>query len=88
MIFNQVFFIQFSGSILILCTSVYYVSMHMMESESATLIVYTFGMFVQIYLFCWSGNEVILKVYDISNIVKYLLQKNILNKLPKNLMTE
>ncbi|EFN68012.1 hypothetical protein EAG_08755, partial [Camponotus floridanus] len=67
MIFNQVFFIQFFGSILILCTSVYYVSTHMMESESATLIIYTFCMFVQIYLFCWSGNEVILKVYDISN---------------------
>ncbi|XP_025266802.1 uncharacterized protein LOC112638784 isoform X2 [Camponotus floridanus] len=61
MIFNQVFFIQFFGSILILCTSVYYVSTHMMESESATLIIYTFCMFVQIYLFCWSGNEVILK---------------------------
>ncbi|EFN73259.1 hypothetical protein EAG_11419, partial [Camponotus floridanus] len=61
-IFNQILFIQFCGSILILCTSVYYVSTHMMESESATLIVYTFGMFVQIYVICWSGNEVMLKV--------------------------
>ncbi|GAB1867163.1 Odorant receptor [Camponotus japonicus] len=69
MIFNQVFFIQFSGSILILCTSVYYVSMHMMESESATLIVYTFGMFVQIYLFCWSGNEVILKSMNLGDAI-------------------
>ncbi|XP_025266801.1 odorant receptor 46a-like isoform X1 [Camponotus floridanus] len=69
MIFNQVFFIQFFGSILILCTSVYYVSTHMMESESATLIIYTFCMFVQIYLFCWSGNEVILKSMNLRDAI-------------------
>ncbi|EFN73262.1 hypothetical protein EAG_11422, partial [Camponotus floridanus] len=61
-IFNQIFFIQFFGSILLICTNIYYVSTHMMEYGSATVIIYTFGMFVQIYFFCWSGNEVILKV--------------------------
>lgn len=61
-IFNQVLFIQFCGSILVLCTCVYYLSSHITEFESATLIIYTFGMFVQIYVYCWSGNEVILKV--------------------------
>ncbi|EFN72309.1 hypothetical protein EAG_08004 [Camponotus floridanus] len=61
-IFNQVLFVQFFGSILVLCTSVYYLSAHITESESATLIVYTICMFVQIFVYCWSGNEVILKV--------------------------
>ncbi|GAB1867162.1 Odorant receptor [Camponotus japonicus] len=71
-IFNQILFIQFCGSILILCTSVYYVSTHMMESESATLIVYTFGMFVQIYVICWSGNEVMLKSMSVGDAIYHM----------------
>ncbi|KAG5321699.1 OR46A protein, partial [Acromyrmex heyeri] len=61
-IFNQVLFVQFFASILVLCTSVYYLSIHITElSGTATFLVYTIGMFVQIYIYCWSGNEVILK---------------------------
>ncbi|XP_011869133.1 PREDICTED: uncharacterized protein LOC105562703 [Vollenhovia emeryi] len=61
-IFNQVLFVQFFGSILILCTSVYYMSIHIVElSGTVTFLVYTIGMFIQIYVYCWSGNEVILK---------------------------
>ncbi|XP_071639476.1 putative odorant receptor 71a [Temnothorax longispinosus] len=69
-IFNQVFFVQFSGSILILCTSVYYLTIHIAElSGTVTLIFYTIGMFVQIYTFCWSGNEVILKSTSVGNAI-------------------
>ncbi|XP_050453902.1 odorant receptor Or2-like [Cataglyphis hispanica] len=68
-IFNQVLFVQFFGSILVLCTSVYYLSAHMTESESATLIVYTICMFVQIYVYCWSGNEVILKSVSVGDAI-------------------
>ncbi|XP_019698833.1 odorant receptor 46a-like isoform X1 [Harpegnathos saltator] len=68
-IFNQILFVQFFSSILILCTSVYYLSSHITESESATLIIYTICMFVQIYVYCWSGNEVILKSANIGDAV-------------------
>ncbi|XP_014482547.1 PREDICTED: uncharacterized protein LOC106748489 [Dinoponera quadriceps] len=68
-IFNQILFVQFFSSILILCTSVYYLSSHITESESATLVVYTICMFVQIYVYCWSGNEVILKSASIGDAV-------------------
>lgn len=61
-IFNQVFFVQFFSSILVLCTSVYYLAAHITETGAATLLVYTIGIFVQIYLLCWSGNEVMLMV--------------------------
>ncbi|KYN07118.1 Putative odorant receptor 71a [Cyphomyrmex costatus] len=62
-IFNQVLFVQFVASILILCTCVYYLSINITElSRAATFFVYTIGMFVQVYIYCWSGNEVILKV--------------------------
>jgi len=61
-VFNPIFFVQFFSSILVICTSVFYLSRHITESESATFIVYTICMFVQIYIYCWSGNEVIFKV--------------------------
>lgn len=61
--FNEVLFIQFFGSILVICTNVYYLSIHITElSRIGTLLVYTICMCVQIYIYCWSGNEVILKV--------------------------
>ncbi|XP_011705074.1 PREDICTED: odorant receptor 46a, isoform B-like [Wasmannia auropunctata] len=69
-IFNQVLFVQFFGSILVLCTSVYYLSMHIAEfSGIATLLVYTICMFVQIYVYCWSGNEVILKSMSVKDAI-------------------
>ncbi|KAL6431328.1 hypothetical protein ACFW04_007173 [Cataglyphis niger] len=71
-IFNQVLFVQFFGSILVICTTTYYLSEHITEFESATLIVYTFCMFVQIYIYCWSGNEVILKSQNIGDAVYHV----------------
>ncbi|XP_018355221.1 PREDICTED: uncharacterized protein LOC108756126 [Trachymyrmex septentrionalis] len=68
-IFNQVLFVQFFGSILVLCTSVYYLSAHSTLSETATLIVYTICMFVQVYVYCWSGNEVILKSMSVGDAI-------------------
>ncbi|KAL0112594.1 hypothetical protein PUN28_012115 [Cardiocondyla obscurior] len=61
-VFNEVLFFQFFGSILVLCTSVYYLSMHIKElSAIVFLLMYTICMFAQIFVYCWSGNEVILK---------------------------
>ncbi|XP_011705250.1 PREDICTED: putative odorant receptor 71a, partial [Wasmannia auropunctata] len=69
-IFNQVLFVQFFGSILVLCTSVYYLSMHIRElSATASLLVYTICMFAQIFVYCWSGNEVILKSMSIADTI-------------------
>lgn len=62
-IFNQVLFVQFFGSILVLCTSVYYLSMHIKElSATALLLVYTICIFLQVFVYCWSENEVLIKV--------------------------
>jgi len=61
-IFNPIFFVQFFSSITVLCTSVYYLSRHITDSGSSTFVIYTISIFVQIYVYCWSGNEVILEV--------------------------
>ncbi|XP_012059525.1 PREDICTED: odorant receptor Or2-like [Atta cephalotes] len=72
-IFNQMLFVQFFASILVLCSAVYYLSMHITElSRIATFLVYTIGMFIQIYIYCWSGNEVILKSMNVGNAIYFM----------------
>ena len=61
-IFSEVLFVQFFSSILILCSSVYYLSSHLTVIDFTKLTIFTFCMFVQIFVYCWAGNEVILKV--------------------------
>ncbi|KAG5314776.1 OR4 protein, partial [Acromyrmex insinuator] len=61
-IFSEVLFVQFFASILILCSSVYYLSSHLVTDLS----IFTFCMFVQIFVYCWAGNEVILKSTGLS----------------------
>ncbi|CAL1679058.1 unnamed protein product [Lasius platythorax] len=68
-VFNQVVFVQFFASILILCSSVYYLSSHITVEDFVKLVIYTFCMFVQIYVYCWAGNEVILKSTGLSEAV-------------------
>ncbi|KAH0953415.1 OrE7 [Eciton burchellii] len=71
-VFNPIFFVQFFSSIIVICTSVYYLSRHVTDSGSATFIVYTICMFVQIYIYCWSGNEVIIKSANIGDALYQL----------------
>lgn len=68
-IFNEMLFVQFFGSILVLCTSVYYISTHITESEVMGILMYTTSMFVQIFIYCWSGNEVMLKVRQVKSYI-------------------
>ncbi|KAM0729155.1 Odorant receptor Or1 [Formica fusca] len=68
-IFSQVIFVQFFASILVLCSSLYHLSSHMTISDVATLIIYALCMFVQIFVYCWAGNEVILKSSGLSEAV-------------------
>jgi len=71
-IFNPIFFVQFFSSILVLCTSIYYLSRHITNSGSATFVIYIIALFVQIYVYCWSGNEVIVEVNNYLYILRSL----------------
>ncbi|XP_077279164.1 putative odorant receptor 85d [Temnothorax americanus] len=59
-VFSQVIFVQFSTSILVLCTLVYRVS-YMTVIDIASLTCYLICMFMEIFYYCWAGNEVTLK---------------------------
>lgn len=60
--FSQVLFIQFLANILTLCSTVYYLSFYMTVADFASSAVYTFCMFVQIFIYYWAGNEIMIKV--------------------------
>lgn len=61
--FNVVMLVQFSVSAFVICMSTYMLSQMTMHSPGFTfLIVYVSCMIVQIFLFCWYGNEVIMEV--------------------------
>ncbi|GAB1867166.1 Odorant receptor [Camponotus japonicus] len=68
-VFSQVIFVQFFASILVLCTSLYHLSSHMTITDIISLIIYVLCMFVQIFVYCWAGNEVILKSTGLSEAV-------------------
>ncbi|XP_032667626.1 odorant receptor 46a-like isoform X4 [Odontomachus brunneus] len=68
-VFRLVLFVQFLISLIILCMSVYYLSYYITDVEASSMVVYTICMFIQIYIYCWSGNEVILKSSSIGNAV-------------------
>ncbi|XP_014485495.1 PREDICTED: odorant receptor 94b-like [Dinoponera quadriceps] len=70
-VFTLMLFIQFSLSSFVLCMSVYKVS-HM-ESLLTFHFAYTFSylasMLIQLFLYCWYGNEVTLKSAEVRNAV-------------------
>ncbi|EFN72308.1 Putative odorant receptor 22c, partial [Camponotus floridanus] len=68
-VFSQVIFFQFFASILVLCTSLYHLSSHMTITYIISMIMYVLCMFVQIFVYCWAGNEVILKSTGLSDAV-------------------
>ncbi|XP_019885710.2 odorant receptor 46a-like [Camponotus floridanus] len=68
-VFSQVIFVQFFASILVLCTSLYHLSSHVTIIDIISLIIYVLCMFVQIFVYCWAGNEVILKSTELSEAV-------------------
>lgn len=69
-VFNYVLFVQFFASILILYTSVHYLTSHIAFADFIKLVVYTFCMFVQIFVYCWAGNKVMLKINHYFSICK------------------
>ncbi|XP_077282434.1 odorant receptor 13a-like isoform X2 [Temnothorax americanus] len=71
-VYRQVIFIQFFISILVLCSVVYYLSSHLTLTDLATMIVFTFCMFLQIFFYCWAGNEVMLKSTGLSEVVYHM----------------
>lgn len=63
-------FVQFTISSTVLCLSIYKMSMKSLLSlEFAWSLSYLGCMLMQIYLYCWFGNEVTLKSVEVASAV-------------------
>lgn len=61
-IFSPVIFVQFFVSVLVMCMNLYYLTTHTKLEDILGFAVYTVAIILQIFIYCWGGNEIILKV--------------------------
>ncbi|KYN50614.1 hypothetical protein ALC57_12171, partial [Trachymyrmex cornetzi] len=55
--------VQFAVTVMVVCSNLYRMAMATEHMKFVPLIVYTGCMLTQIFIYCWFGNEVKLKVY-------------------------
>ncbi|XP_046144665.1 uncharacterized protein LOC114872760 [Osmia bicornis bicornis] len=68
--FKMIIFVQFTVSTLVVCFTLYIlVITNDMNTKFVNLIMYACAMLVQIFFFCWYGNEVKLKSIGISDVI-------------------
>jgi len=60
--FKIIIAIQFVVSMLVVCSNLYQLAKITLSVQCFPLILYTCSMLTQIFIYCWYGNEVKLKV--------------------------
>ena len=75
-LFDEIVFLQFSISTLVLCVSVYQLStLNLFTTEFASIILYLLCMLIQVFFLCYYGSEITLEVKNWNTYVtkKYWL---------------
>ncbi|XP_078053779.1 odorant receptor Or1-like [Augochlora pura] len=67
--FQVVVFVQFMASMTIICFTLYRITQTDLGSRLAETVVYALCMLVQIFFYCWYGNEVKLKSREIQDLI-------------------
>ncbi|EZA58604.1 ObirOr5-E9 [Ooceraea biroi] len=65
--FTQIIGFQFITSTLIICSNLYQLSKSTMSADNISLIVYTFCMLTQIFIYCWFGSKVKSKSLELTD---------------------
>lgn len=60
--FKMIIAVQFSISTLVMCSNLYQLAKTTLSAEYVPMIAYTLCMASQIFIYCWYGNEIKLKV--------------------------
>jgi len=60
--FAKIIAIQFITSMLVVCSNLYQLAQTTLSPKYLPLVLYTFCMLIEIFIYCWFGNEVKLKV--------------------------
>ncbi|XP_077264586.1 odorant receptor 46a-like isoform X2 [Temnothorax americanus] len=61
--FTKIIGFQFTASVMITCTNLYQLTKSTFNADHFSLITFTGAMLTQIFIYCWFGNKVKLKVY-------------------------
>ncbi|XP_025074601.1 odorant receptor Or2-like [Pogonomyrmex barbatus] len=67
--FAKIIAIQFAVSMLVVCSNLYRIAMATDYMSFIPLIMYTSAILVQIFIYCWFGNEVKLKSLRLVNSI-------------------
>ncbi|XP_072767831.1 putative odorant receptor 71a isoform X2 [Anoplolepis gracilipes] len=86
--FTMMIFVQFSLISLVLCMSVYKLSTmtSLFTLDFAYLFSYLCSMLMQIFLYCWYGNEVTLKSIDVSTAIYEMDWTTLRDRVMKDLV--
>lgn len=84
--FAKIIAVQFAVSMMVVCSNLYRIAMATEYMKFIPLMMYTGCMLAQIFIYCWFGNEVKLKVYIFRLKQKLILSLNI-NKIQVKLIT-
>lgn len=61
--FAKIIALQFAVSMLVVCSNMYRIAMAKNYMSYVPLMFYTIAILAQIFIYCWFGNEVKLKVH-------------------------
>ncbi|XP_070156627.1 odorant receptor 46a-like isoform X2 [Polyergus mexicanus] len=65
--FAKIIAIQFITSTLVVCSNLYQLAQTTMSAEYLPLVLYTVCMLIEIFIYCWFGNEVKLKSLQLTD---------------------
>ncbi|KAG5336422.1 OR94B protein, partial [Acromyrmex charruanus] len=84
--FAKIIAVQFAVSMLVVCSNLYRIAMARDYVSFIPLIMYTSAILVQIFIYCWFGNEVKLKSLQLMNNIYNIQWPSLSNSSKKGLL--
>ncbi|XP_025265987.1 odorant receptor Or1-like isoform X1 [Camponotus floridanus] len=84
--FRTIIAVQFSISMLVMCSNLYQLAKNTLSAEYIPMIAYTICMTIQIFIYCWYGNEIKLKSNQLTDEIFGMDWINVDKKMKENLI--
>ncbi|XP_072753282.1 odorant receptor 46a-like [Anoplolepis gracilipes] len=84
--FAKIIAIQFITSTLVVCSNLYQLAQTTLSAEYLPLLLYTICMLIEIFIFCWFGNEVKIKSLQLTDRIFEMNWPKLNNNFKKTLL--
>ncbi|XP_050463462.1 odorant receptor 22c-like [Cataglyphis hispanica] len=84
--FAKIIAIQFITSTLVVCSNLYQLAQSTLSAEYLPLVLYTICMLIEIFIYCWFGNEVKLKSLQLTDCIFEMNWSKLNNSFKKTLL--